>query len=261
MITQQLVEVSGRKVDLRRAGSGEPFVYLHSSVGEFWMPEFLEKLLGRFEVIVPAHPGFGESTVIEDIADVEDLAFHYSDLFRELEIQDPVLCGLSLGGWIAAEIAVRWPDPVRALVLIDPVGIWLDEAPISPIWGVESEVLVETLFADHSHPLAQLMLSIDLDDPPPEEILLQFISQQSATAKIGWDPYLHDPKLASRLSRISSPSLVLWGEDDRMVSPTYGKHYASLIPGARFETVPGGHLAALENPEAVAGAIANFLAS
>ncbi|MGH2812432.1 MAG: alpha/beta fold hydrolase [Actinomycetota bacterium] len=251
MISQELIEVGGRKVDLRRTGAGEPLVYLHSAMGDFWMPEFLEKVAEHYEVLCPAHPGFGDSTGMEEIADIEDLAFHYADVFDELGLWPLHLVGASLGGWIAAEIAVRWPDKLRSLTLIDAVGIWVDETPLAPMWGVQPEQLVDMLFADRSHPIAQLILSIDIDDPPPEEILLPFINQQAATAKVGWDPYLHNPKLAARLARIKCPTLVIWGEQDGLAPVEYGKRYAALIPGARFEVIPGGHLAILEQPDLV----------
>jgi pimeloyl-ACP methyl ester carboxylesterase len=260
-ITEELLDVEGRKVDLRRAGSGDPFLYLHSSIGEFWMPEFLDNIKSRMEVICPAQPGFGESSGLEEIDDIEDLAFHYSDLLAVLGGGTVHLAGSSLGGWIAAEIAVRWPERVRALVLIDPVGIWVDDYPIAPMWGLERDELPALLFSEPDHPIAEMMRSIDLDNPPPEEVLLPFIMSQTATAKIGWDPYLHNPKLARRLHRISCPTLVIWGELDRLVPLEYGKRYAELIPGAEFRTVPAGHMSALENPEAVSRLIDEFLFS
>lgn len=260
-ISQELVEVDGRKVDLRRAGSGDPVLYLHSALGEFWMPEFLEPLTQRFEVISPAHPGFGESSGIDDIADIEDMAFHYSDLMDTLDIKNPHLIGVSLGGWIAAEIATRWPDRVRSLTLIDSVGIWVPEAPLASMWGLsDPKELARLLFVDENNPIAVMISSIDLDNPPPEEILLQFLNQQKATAKIGWDPYLHNPKLAGRLHRIKCPTLLIWGERDRLAPIAYGKRFAELIPVARFEVIKGaGHLAALEKPGEVSGLVASLL--
>lgn len=259
MFVQEIIDVAGRKVDVRRAGEGTPVLYLHSAVGDFWGPEFLEPLTSNHEVICPAHPGFGESGGIEDIADIEDLAFHYSDLIEALGMGEVHLIGLSFGGWIAAEIAVRWPDRLRSICLIDALGLWIEEKPIPSIWGIEPAELVGLLFEQESHPLAQLLLSIDLDDPPPEEILLQFISSQAATARVGWDPYLHDPKLEGRLHRISSPALVCWGERDRLVPIEYGRLYSDKIGGSRLETLPGGHLAALENPESISRLLSEFL--
>lgn len=260
-ITQEFVEVAGRKVDLRRAGTGDPVLFLHSALGEYWMPEFLEPMTERFEVLSPAHPGFGESTGIDEIADIEDMAFHYADLMDALDLERPHLIGVSLGGWIAAEVAVRWPERIRSLTLIDSVGIWVEETPINSMWGSrDPEELVRLLFVDESHPIAVMISSIDLNNPPPDEILLQFLNQQKATAKIGWDPYLHNPKLPGRLHRINCPVLLIWGEGDRLTPVAYGKRFAELIPGAKFEAIENaGHLAALEKPDRVGSLVASFL--
>lgn len=234
-----------------------PLIYLHSSMGEHWGPPFLDPIKERFEVICPVQPGFGEDGGIDEIDDIEDLAFYYADLLDKHERVH--LAGTSTGGWIAAEVAVRWPQKIESLTLMSPVGIWVDEYPIAPMWGIQREELAELLFADQQHPLAQMIRSIDLDNPPPEEVMLPFINQQTAIAKIAWNPYMHNRKLARRLHRIKSPTLLIWGQDDRMVSPEYGKRYAELIPGSRLETVPGGHMAALESPEKVGQLISTFL--
>jgi pimeloyl-ACP methyl ester carboxylesterase len=260
-IVEELLDVSGRKVQISRRGSGELFVYLHSSVGDHWMPEFLSELPGDMEIICPAAPGFGESNGLEEIDDIEDLAFHYSDLFTELGVGTFHLSGSSLGGWLAAEIAVRWPERLKTLTLIDSVGIWVDDSPIAPMWGIERDELAGLFFLNQDHPLAELIRSVDLDNPPPDEVLLPFIMQQTATAKIGWDPYLHNPKLASRLHRISCPTMLLWGEVDRLVSVDYGKRFAELIPKSKFETLSGGHLLALEQPQQVGRLISEFIRS
>lgn len=233
-----------------------PFVYLHSSMGEHWGPPFLDPLKDRFEVICPVQPGFGEDGGIDQIDDIEDLAFHYAEVLKGHERFH--LAGTSTGGWIAAEFAVRWPEKIASLTLISAVGIWVDDYPIAPMWGIQREELAVLFFANQQHPLAQMIRSIDLDDPPPEEVLLPFINQQTAIAKIAWNPYMHNPKLARRLHRINSPALLIWGQDDRLVTPEYGKRYAELIPNARFETVPGGHMAALESPQMVGEVISDF---
>jgi pimeloyl-ACP methyl ester carboxylesterase len=260
-IVEELIDVEGKKVDLRRSGAGDTFFFLHSSIGEYWMPEFLNTLRSRMEVICPAQPGFGESSGLEEIDDMDDLAFHYSDLIRAVGGERVHIAGSSIGGWLAAEIAVRWPERLRSLVLIDPVGIWIDDYPIAPIWGVERDELATLMFSNQDHPIAEMIRSIDLDNPPPEEVLLPFIMSQTATAKVGWDPYLHNPKLSRRLHRISCPTLIVWGDLDRVVPIEYGKRYAELIPGADFRTVSAGHMAALENPDEVSGLIDEFLFS
>lgn len=258
---EELIDVAGRKVEVRRQGTGDPVLYLHSALGEFWMPEFLEPLTDRFEVICPAHPGFGQSTGIEEIRDIEDVAFHYSDLLDELGLERAHVVGTSLGGWIAAELAVRWPDRVRSLTLIDSVGIWVEDAPLASMWGIrDPNELASLMFVDLSHPIAVMIASLDLNNPPPDEILVAYLTQQAATARLGWDPYLHNPKLAARLHRIACPSLLIWGEQDRLAPLAYGQRFAELIPGAHLEIVKdAGHLAAIEKAAEVGRLVSDFM--
>ena len=109
-------------------GDGPPFVYLHSTLGESfrWLP-FYQAWAKQFRVLVPTHPGFGKSGGFDQIDTIEDMAFHYVELFDALGLDEVILGGVSLGGWIAAEFAVRWPERVKKLWLADAPGLWVDE--------------------------------------------------------------------------------------------------------------------------------------
>ncbi len=256
------VDVGGRKTQVIQGGSGPPLVFLHSGVGEAWWAEWCDDLAEDFTVIVPAHPGFGDSEGLEEIRDVEDMAFHYDDLFALLELDRPALVGQSLGGWIAAEYAVRWPERLSRLVLIDAAGLRVADAPAVDMWAHRPPELADMMFADVSHPLAQMMKSFEPDRPPPAEVLIPFFKAQQATARIGWNPYLHDPKLGGRLHRITCPTLVLWGARDGLIPFAHGEAYARGIPGARIEQLEGaGHLPTLERPDLVASVLRSFLES
>ena len=120
---EKFVNVRGVRIRLLRAGSGEPLLYLHGLLGEVrWMP-FFDLVSRHFTLYVPEHPGFGTSEGLERVETVGDLAFHYADLMDELGLERPHIAGLSLGGWIAAELAVHYVDRVRKLVLIDAMGL------------------------------------------------------------------------------------------------------------------------------------------
>lgn len=254
------VDVQGKKTQVTRGGEGPPLVYLHSALGETdWLPVH-DGLAGGFEVVVPAHPGFSDSEGYEAIRDIEDLAFHYDDLFAELSLDRPALVGQSLGGWIAAEYAVRWPERISALVLIDAVGLRVEGAPVPDMWMVRPPELADMIFASSEHPLYQMMKAFDPEHPPPAEILVPFFEAQRATARVGWNPYLHNPKLEGRLHRVTTPTLVLWGDADGFVPAAHGERYAERIAGARLERIAdAGHLPAIERPEAVAEAVRGFL--
>src|SRR3954469_5679237 len=131
----ETVTVTGRATVLMHAGDGPPFVYLHSTLGEsfMWFP-FYQAWAKHFRVIVPTHPGFGRSGGFDAVSSIEDMAFHYVELFDALGLEEVVLGGVSLGGWIAAEFAVRWPERVKRLWLSGSPGLWLDEQPLPDLF-------------------------------------------------------------------------------------------------------------------------------
>jgi pimeloyl-ACP methyl ester carboxylesterase len=258
--------VRGIEIALTIGGAGEPLLYLHSASGEAstWN-DFFAGLADRFEVFVPAHPGFPGSGGLDRIDRVEDVALHYVDLLQDLELAKVHLVGSSLGGWIAAELASLWPERVQSLVLVDAAGLWLDEAPPREIFGLKPDVLAQRLFHDQGHPFAQ-MLQIAATAKPeeqPEEFLVGFFQSTEATARLAWDPYMHNPKLARRLERCTAPTLVLWGDHDELIPIAHGRRYCELLTrvpgGATLKTIADcGHLPVLEQPEALIREIVTF---
>ena len=263
------VEVGGACVELIEAGSGPPVLYLHGiwdvhtlQAGLF---PFHEQLAGRYSLTIPAHPGCGESTGIADIGNIEDLAFHYLDLLDALKIERATIVGHCLGGWIATEMAVRNPERIGRLVLIGAAGLQLPDALVGDLFmysqhrdgGIMAE-LRELLFAE---PTGELALGIVPDGRVaiPDEV--RRYKSLTLAGRVGWEPpYLHDLKLARRLHRITAPTLVLWGEHDRLIPPANGRAYAEHIPHATLHTLPGcGHSAIIEQPEACMNLIEPFL--
>lgn len=252
--TTASIQVRGRRVHEIRGGNGRPLLYLHSAVGEAdWVPH-LQALSNHYEVHAPAHPGFLGSEGIEDIQDIEDVVFHYL-AYLDAKGWDAVdVVGLSLGGWIAAEIAARYPERVSALMLTSAVGIWVPERPIADVFALDSrfpERLPAMMFYDTDCPVAQMMAVPVLD--LAEEDIVRVYDAFAATAKIGWNPLLHDPRLESLLPRVRARTLCLWGSHDRVVPPQYGEKFARLIPDARLEIIDScGHLLPFEKgPEFV----------
>ncbi len=127
--------------------------------GPAW--RFLEELADTRLVVAPLFPGFGDSQGLQHIDDIEDAAFHLLDVLDRLGLPWCDMVGLSLGGWMAAELAVRWPERVRRMVLVNPVGLYVDGAPITEIFGRAPSELADELFADPDFPIAQLMRAMD----------------------------------------------------------------------------------------------------
>jgi pimeloyl-ACP methyl ester carboxylesterase len=260
----QLLRLGGHP---RGGGGGEPLVYLHSAAGETTHAA-LEDLAGDHAVFVPVFPGFGSSEGIERIDDMEDAVFHLLDVLDLLGLGAPVVMGLSLGAWMAAELATRAPERVGRLILVSPVGLHIEGAPVAQLFGRSPGELAEDLYADQSHPMAQMMHSLSewVGDPTrmvelPMELLLPLWQSMSATAKVGWNPYLHNPKLGGRLRRVTAPTLVVAGSADRFLPRAHPEAFAAGIPGARLLLVDGaGHMVPLERPVEFTAAVRQFLA-
>lgn len=266
-VETQYVETHVGKIRIRRGGSGTVLVYLHSATGEGEGLLLLDELAESFDVVAPEFPGFGESEGIEQIEDMDDAVFHLLDLFERLELDRPVVAGLSLGAWMAAELATRYPEKVGRLVLINPVGLYIEGAEIKDIFGRSPGEMAEDSFADQSHPMAQMMhmLGDYRGDPArlsdlPFDLVRPMVGTMAATAKLGWDPYLHNPKLRKRLHRITAPTLVVRASQDTLVPPAHAEAYSSEIPGARLAEIDdAAHLCTIERPAEVAALLRDFV--
>ena len=239
------------------AGEGPPFVYLHSTLGEsfMWLP-FYQAWAKEFRVLVPTHPGFGKSGGFEEIDSVADLAFHYVELFDALGLDEVILGGVSLGGWIAAEFAVRWPERVKKLWLCNAPGLWVEDAVHGDLFRAmhDRDALRSLLFHNADGPMARLVIQDEADD---EKILAAY-QNMTALARVVWDrPY--DPKLAARLHRVQCPTLLLWGAQDRLVPPAFGEAYHQHLPHAQMKLIADcGHLPMFEKEHEFVEAIAEF---
>lgn len=266
-ISTELFETNVGKVQLRRGGSGDPLVYLHSAAGEGEGLVLLNHLAESHAVYAPMFPGFAESEGIDQVDDMEDAVFHLLDLFDRLELRSPAVMGLSLGGWMAAELATRYPDRVSRLILINPAGLYIQGDPIKDIFSRSPAEMAQDLFYDQSNPMAALMLQLDrtISDTAnlahlPFEMLEPTLKAMAATARLGWNPYLHNPKLRKRLHRITAPTLVIRAIHDTLIPDAHSRAYAEEIAGSQYVEVPGAaHMVTVERPEEVTRIVNGFL--
>lgn len=241
-----IVDIAGTPTQIRRGGEGPPFFYLHSALGEtIWLP-FLERWSKAFTVYAPAHPGFAQSQGFEGVATIEDLAFHYIDLLDTLGIEQAALGGVSLGGWLAAEIACRWPERVSRLWLCNAPGIWLDDCPLPDLFRAPSDAasVRRLLFHDPQGAAATMIIH----EPEKQNDATRLAALQSLTvlARLLFErPQNH--RLASRLHRVRCPTLILWGDHDRLVPPAYAHAWHRLLPQAQLHLIKEcGHLPMFE---------------
>jgi pimeloyl-ACP methyl ester carboxylesterase len=251
---------AGAELEIFRGGTGPSLLLLHGSYGWWGWEPVLDRLAQQFTVVAPSHPGFGASSRNSSVDTVDDLAYYYLDLIEESGLMPARIVGFGMGGWIGAEIAVRCPHAVERLVLVSSVGIKISDRETRDIgdpfilMGEEHQAMLWRDPASHQVPLP----APDL----PEDLLERMLRNAESAMLYGWKPYMHNPKLRQRLHRIRARTLVVWGDDDRIVSTAYGRAFAESIPGARFISIANaGHYPYREQLDAFARPVVEFLAS
>lgn len=261
--TEQQTTVWNDELTLRFKvrGSGDPLVYFHPAAGLAWDP-FLEELSQHFTVFAPEFFGTsaGDPHAIHRIDDLWDVVLAYEQGIRSLGLAGAVAVGQSFGGMLAAELAANHPQLFSRLVLLDPVGLWRDDRPVANPWAAAQEELPPMLFADPSGPAAQAFLTPPED---PEEAIAAgaaMVWALGCTGKFCWP--LPERGLAKRLHRVIAPSLVVWGEQDALVSVDYADEFASRMADARVVRILGaGHIPQVEATEETLTHVLPFLLS
>jgi pimeloyl-ACP methyl ester carboxylesterase len=253
------------EIEVLRHGRGRPILLIHGINPVSPQAPFLEGLADHGEIVAPSAPGFGHSPRPTDFDTMYDLIHLYREVLDALP-GETVLIGFSFGGWIAAEIAVAGSPKIDRLVLVDPVGIKIggrEERDIVHFFNTAPEELNRRSWHDPARRPSGcwgLGWQADIDEAMSDEDMIVLARSWDALCLYAWRPHMYNPQLKHWLHRISVPTLVLWGAGDRIVTPGYGRAYADLIPGARFEIIEGaGHHPELEQPRAFVDAVANFL--
>lgn len=252
----ETVDVRGVPVEVHRAGSGPPLLYLHAEQYVGQVRPHLDMLARTWTVIAPRHPGYGAASGATDLRSVDDLAYLYLDLLDRLKLDQVVLVGASLGGWIALEMCVRNHARLAKLVLVGSVGVKFsgrEERDFADLFYLSDIEAFPMLFADPKRhaPDYSAMSAGQLEELARERQMF---------AHYGWRPYLHNPGLKRWLHRVDLPTLVLWGEADRFARPSYGQALAAALPNAELKVIPGaGHYPEIEQSEATIRAIDAFV--
>jgi pimeloyl-ACP methyl ester carboxylesterase len=238
---------------VEKRGVGPDVLVLHGGGGPATVASLVEHVASRAHVLAPTHPGWNGTAAPRRRYRVGDLARAYLDLLRERECHDVTVVGSSIGGWIAAEMALADRDGLLArLILLDATGIRVDAEPILDIFGLDPRGLAEHSFHDPRRFAPPAATSA-------EQAALQRGNLAALQALAG-EPYMHDPQLLPRLREVRVPALLLWGESDRVTTPGYGAAFAAALAAARLEIIPeAGHLPHLERPDAVFAHIDAFL--
>ncbi len=248
MMAESKTIVPLHKVDLPvvRKGSGPPILMLHGGDGPVSGFPFVDLLAERYEIIHPIHPGFGGTPIPEHFDNLQDLIFLYLDLIDALDLREAILMGFSMGGWVAAELAVMNTRRFARLVLVDSVGIKPGgpfDRDIADVFALPPAELIRLAWHDPSKAPDQSAMT--------DDELETWAANRLAHGLYTWEPYMHNPKLPYRLHRIDIPTLLVWGESDGIVTPGYGEALRAMIPGAGLVVIPeAGHAPQVEQPEA-----------
>ncbi|OQR65601.1 alpha/beta hydrolase [Streptomyces maremycinicus] len=248
--------------DLPVIQAGDPAartaLVLHGGGGPQTVAPIVRHLAASLHTFAPTHPGWNGTTRPDFITSVADLATAYLARLLDHGERDVVLVGSSIGGWIALEMAVRAADDERykgligAVVDIDGVGVVVEGEPVTDFFALDARGLAEAAWHD---PERGYMDPARLTE---EQRAIQQANGRTMAVIAGRG--MSDPTLLARLGAVNVPTLVVWGESDRIVTPAYGRAVADAVPGARFvEIQAAGHLPHLEAPEATWAAIDQFL--
>jgi pimeloyl-ACP methyl ester carboxylesterase len=252
-----LLDVAGgrRKVQMFEAGSGRPLVFLHGAGGLTEDNPFLAALARHWHVYAPLLPGYGDSEGAETLRDMLAVTLHSFDVIDALGLDRPILIGHSMGGMIAAEMAALAPREVEYLGLIAPAGLWLDAHPVPDLFSALPHELPALLFYDPAVGERMMTAGGDLDDPKfLEAFIVRNVRQLAMAGKLLFP--IPDRGLDERLYRIRAKTVVVWGENDRVIPPPYGDAFCRSISGAELVLVPeSGHMVVVEHPEAVVHAL------
>lgn len=252
---RETLDVLGQPVKLLIAGNGPPMLLLHGGGGAALLGDFAGALSRSFTVFLPLHPGFGGTPLPHWARGIDDLALHYAELIRQLSVERPAVVGHSLGGWIATELAVFRPESIQSLALVSAFGV-RPETRIPDLMTMSATEVLGMLFANRNAlPLVE-RLSLDAD------AIVRMYQEAAAVARLML-PRPYEPKLRYRLRYLTCPTLVVWGDSDRLLPASHGeKILAQEIAGARFQLITGaGHALPYEAPEELAEIVEVFATS
>ncbi|WP_433203599.1 alpha/beta fold hydrolase [Dactylosporangium sp. CS-047395] len=240
-------------VTFTERGTGRPVLLLHGGAGPASVVAFAERFAAEHpvRVITPTHPGFDGTVRPDGVESIRDLATVYKGLLDDLGLEDVAVVGNSIGGWIAAELAILGSPRISTLVIVDGVGIEVEGHPVADFFGLS---FAEIAAASYYDPTGRV-----IDPSTMPEAARRNMAGNRETLRL-YAGGMVDPTLLARLQAVQKPALVVWGDSDRIADPGYGRAFAAAIPGAAFVLLERtGHLPQLERPDALLGPLWSFI--
>lgn len=257
--TPETVIVDGLETVYRRSGQGEPVLYLHGVVGtRSWLP-FYSELAEHVDLVVPEHPGFGDTPRPGHFNSWDDWLLHYDGFLRALGLDRVHLAGHSLGGMMAAKLAVQYPDRFKSVTLVNPFGLRLVDEPLRDLYRWSEEESDRAYFNGRRSRYSELLVQYG-----GVEDTVNAYAEAASTALLFWNPR-YDVKLDHRLARVTSPFLSIGVDDDGVMGNVMAQRYSELVPGGKYKKIsgpagePSSHMVVVEQPEETAAVIAEHV--
>ena len=248
------VIVNGTNIRVTRIGSGPPLLVLHDMMGAPERGLFLDMLAQEHELVIPDHPGFGASDTPAWLRNMGDMALFYLDFLERVDLEGVPVLGLSLGAWIAAEVAVRNPRALGRMSWIAPAGLRTAGVETGDVFLWNAGELASNMYFDQS--LAEQQLNT-VKSP---EVIETELKNRYTTARLAWEPRFFNPDLERWVHRIKPPVQLIWGENDQVIPHPYAAAWQARLPDCQLHTMPRcGHLPHIEYPEATAAAVRSSL--
>jgi pimeloyl-ACP methyl ester carboxylesterase len=249
---EEMLDVRGHKLRIRKQGDGPPVLYLHGAGGANWSP-LHDELSAHSCVIAPEHPGFGRSDIPDWMMGMSDLAYFYLDVLDAFGYAQVHLVGHSIGGWLAAEVAIRNTTRIKSLTLMAPAGISSPDEPFQDIFLWTPEESAANNYYDQTIAQARLAAPVDMD---------VFLQNRAGAARLAWHPRLENPQLARWLHRIDVPTLLVWGREDKVIPYACRAAYQDGIAQAELATIERcGHALHTEAADQVSARLNAFFRS
>jgi pimeloyl-ACP methyl ester carboxylesterase len=249
-------KVGDNELQVITGGTGKPLLVLHGELGFPGWLKWNEALAKKRTLCIPLHPGFGKSPIADWIMDIRDLAAFYSRFIREQNMTPTDVIGFSLGGWIAAEMAVANQGQFSKMVLVGAAGLKPPSSEIADMFVVTARAYLNSNVVDTQNEEFRKLFG---GEQTPE----QFEAWEDAraeSARIAWKPYMYTQSMPQLLGNVTGlPTLVLWGKRDAVVPLSAGELYARKIAGAKLVTFDCGHMPEVEKPDDFVREVTNFL--